>query len=146
MRKAAVITIIAATLLLSACDGSGPDQDTPSSSTPAALELPAEFLGTWRLTGSSGRLSGDGEQVGDGVLLILAEGSTGEIRAPGRPARKGEFTVRRGPTIFAEGDGWHIESEALGLTGVIEVSTDRRHLTISENHYDGFNWHYVREE
>ncbi len=65
---------------------------------------------------------------------------------PGKPVASSEFTVHRGSTILTAEPGWFIEAPEIGLTGVVEVSEDGQHLTISDNHYDGFNRHYRRVE
>jgi hypothetical protein len=138
---------VLAVVFLAACGGERQDSKKGEATPKPAeiLKLPAACYGTWALTDSSGGIRGTGEDVPDGVLLIIGEDAI-ERRAPGTPAVRGSFTVSRGRTIFTTEPGWFIESQDLALAGVVEVSEDGRHLTISQNHYDGFNWHYRRQD
>lgn len=140
-----IVPFLAALVLLS-CGGEAPGTGTESPEAPAPLRLPEAYYGTWELTGSSGGIHGRGDQAPEGVRLVIGADHVAERQAPGKPDVRGAFTVRRGPTIFTTEPGWHIEADDLALSGVVEVAGDGENLTISENHPDGFNWHYRRVE
>jgi hypothetical protein len=111
-----------------------------------ALRLPDAYYGTWELAGSSGGMDGRGEEVPEGILLVLTKDHVAERHVPGKPVSRCNFTVRRGKTIYDSEPGWFIEAAGIGLSGVITVTDGGEDLTISDNHYDGFSSHYRRVE
>lgn len=117
------------------------DRIDPLKGLKEVASLPDEFYGEWRLKGSSGGMGGDGEgkPVHDEKLVITKENKI-ENWKDGKLESTVAFRIGRGKSIFGN-DNWHIARGR--ATEVVEVH-EGKELTISENHPDGFNWHYER--
>ena len=146
MRTVLPLCLCVVALTFAACRRDAPEPEGDGSDGPEALRLPETCYGTWELTGTSGGMTGSGYDGPEGIRLILSKDNVAERRAPGQPAARSDFGVRRGRTIFSSEPGWFIDAAGIGLAGVVEISEDGRSLSISDNHPDGFNRHYRRAE
>lgn len=117
------------------------DKIDPLAGLKEAASLPDEFYGKWKLKGSSGGMGGGGEgkPVPDETLVITKENKV-ETWKNGKLESTVAFRIGRGKSIFGN-DNWHIARG--GFPDVISVR-EGKELTISENHPDGFNWHYEK--
>ncbi len=173
MRIGSVVAMGLALLVLTACDrkpaspappppapatpapeGSGPcdvptpgetriphDEIDPLTGLKEVASLPDEFYGKWRLKGSSGGMGGDGDgkPVPDETIVITKENKI-ETWKSGKLESTVAFRIGRGKSIFGN-DNWHLARG--GFPDVVSVR-EGKELTISENHPDGFNWHYEK--
>ncbi len=117
------------------------DEIDPLTGLKEVASLPDEFYGKWKLKGSSGGMGGGGEgkPVPDETLVITKENKV-ETWKNGKLESTVAFRIGRGKSIFGN-DNWHIARG--GFPDVISVR-EGKELTISENHPDGFNWHYEK--
>lgn len=117
------------------------DEIDPLTGLKEVASLPDEFYGKWKRTGSSGGMGGDGDgkPVPDEALVITKENKI-ENWKNGKLESTVAFRIGRGKSIFGN-DNWQISR---GRGPEVVVVREGKELTFSENHPDGFNWHYEK--
>jgi hypothetical protein len=139
MAKAGLL-VLALILGLAACGDDAP------TSAPGPLTLPAAFLGSWELVGTSGGIDGKGLPTPAGAKparIVIAAKNTFERLAPDGSVSAQRFVVKRGKTIFSADDQWMIVLADGALELVLQLEPDGT-LSMSENVFDGYGTSYKR--
>jgi hypothetical protein len=114
----------------------------PLSGRKEIASLPAEFYGSWRLTGSGGGFDGHSDPAPkDGEMIVITKANRIETWKSGRLESTVPFRIARGASIFGS-DSWLISRGGIDLD-VISLSSANA-LTISENHVECMSWSYER--
>lgn len=105
--------------------------------------LPAEYLGRWYFSGSSGGIAGTGTGAPTGGwIVITADNEIEHYGVDGALAATERFGLSRERSIYSGEEAW-VLVEPGGFARVIELYENGTML-ISDNVYDGFSSGYQR--